>query len=309
MTNHGRLNHRVANPTGTLLLEGVVDSSALSLNLSIKWHLTAPLDSSSDCESTTHIRRTSQEISRTPMSQQVWFISGASRGIGFQLTRVAVEHGYIVFAGARNPSKATALQKLAALNENVYIVKHDAGSASDALAVAKEIEATTGGLDVVVPNAAIAPLEHWVSVRETSPDVLVEHIRVNAVGPMLLYQALYPLLLKRPTRKFVPISTIAGSIANVLPVGYTSYGASKATLNFITKQISKENEVDGLIAFPLHPGMVNTDAGLSVAGLFGMERLPMTPEESGQAVFKSITEATKETSGRFMSYDGTEVPW
>ena len=55
--------------------------------------------------------------------------------------------------------------------------------------------------------------------------------------------------------------------------------------------------------------MVNTDGGRSVAALFGMESLPMSPIESAEAVFHVVDSATKEQSGRFLSYDGTDLPW
>jgi NAD(P)-dependent dehydrogenase (short-subunit alcohol dehydrogenase family) len=246
---------------------------------------------------------------------QVWFISGTSRGIGLQLARIVAEHGYIVFAGARNPANATALQNLAARHSNIHIVKHEASSAADAVAIAQEIEKVAGGLDVIVPNAVHAPLEDYTTVKDTNPESLIKHMQVNTVGPMLLFQTLYPLLLKRPTRKFVPLTSIVGSITLDLPLPFslTSYAASKATMNFITKQIAKENAPEGLIAFVLNPGTVHHEDGSSgaVAKMLGMERLPdsMTSEEGGEVVFKMIDAATKERSGRFMSYDGTELPW
>lgn len=52
--------------------------------------------------------------------------------------------------------------------------------------------------------------------------------------------------------------------------------------------------------------MVNTDSGQSVAALFGMERLP---SESVEAVFHVVDSATKEQSGKLLSYDGTGLPW
>ena len=55
--------------------------------------------------------------------------------------------------------------------------------------------------------------------------------------------------------------------------------------------------------------MVNTNSGQSVAALFGMERLPMSSSESAEAVFHVVESATKEQSGRFLRYDGTDLPW
>jgi NAD(P)-dependent dehydrogenase (short-subunit alcohol dehydrogenase family) len=238
---------------------------------------------------------------------QTWFISGASRGIGFELVKVVASHSHIVFAGARDPSSATALQQLAAENPKIHIVKHEASSETDAAAVAKTISETVDSLDVVVANAAIGT--SWTKVNEIDGTTLVEHFKVNTVGPMYLFQALYPLLLKGQTRKFITISSDAASISTLYPVPNTVYGSTKAALNFITRSIHKEHSEEGFIVFPLHPGMVNTEGGLSTARLFGVEKLPMDPAESAEAVFKVIDTATSEQSGRFLSYEGTDLPW
>lgn len=243
--------------------------------------------------------------------QQIWFISGTSRGIGLALAQVVAQHGHIVFAGARNPSTAKRLQDLANTHKNVHIIKHEATSISDAAEAVRIIDKFAGGIDVVVPNAAHIPIEDLVPVKDAKAESMAKAHSVNTIGPILLFQAFYPLLMKRKTRKFIPISSIAGSITHNLPRRFSasSYGASKAALNYLTKQIARENRVSGLIAFPMHPGMVDSDESPKVAKLLGMERFPMSCEESAEALYKVIDEATIERSGKFMSYDGTELAW
>jgi norsolorinic acid ketoreductase len=238
---------------------------------------------------------------------QAWFISGANRGIGLELAKIAVDRGYIVFAGVRIPSKAVVLNNLAAKNPNVHIVKLESVSVSDAHAAAEVVEKVSGGLDVVIANAGIA--NNWQPVTEIDLSSLDDHYQVNAVGPIILFQALYPLLAKRQTRKFVTVSTMGASIERTIPVPSTVYGSSKAALNYITRSIHKEHSPEGFIVFPIHPGMVDTDMGQSAAPLFGMEKLPMSAFQSAEAVFNVVDRATAEQSGRFMSYDGTELPW
>jgi NAD(P)-dependent dehydrogenase (short-subunit alcohol dehydrogenase family) len=239
---------------------------------------------------------------------QTWFISGASRGIGFELTKIVASKGDIDFAGARNPSGSHALQQFAKENSNVHIVKHDAASETDSAALAQEVDKIVDGLDVVVANAAIAT--NIVKVTEIESEFIINHMKVNAIGPLLLFQALYPLLLKRKTRKFITISTMAASIGQLVPAHITVYGTSKAALNYLTKSIHREHHEEGFIVFPLHPGMVNTEGGQNVAiTAFGWDRLPMSPEESAEACYKVIESATSEQGGRFWSYDGKELPW
>jgi norsolorinic acid ketoreductase len=238
---------------------------------------------------------------------QSWFISGANRGIGLELVRIIANQGHIVFAGVRTPSKAKALEELTASNPNVHIVQLEATSVSDAQAAAKAISEITDGLDVAIANAGIA--NNWQSALEIDLDSLNDHFQVNAFGPVILFQALYPLLVKRQTRKFVTVSTLAASISQLVPVADTVYGSSKAALNFITRSIHKEHSPEGFIVFPIHPGMVDTDMGQAAAPLFGMKKLPVSPEQSAQAVFDVVNTSTKEQSGRFLSYDGSELPW
>ena len=243
------------------------------------------------------------------MSSQSWLISGADRGIGLELVKIiASRPNNIVFAGARSPPKASELQKLAANSPNVHIVQLESSSVSDAAAAAKTIEKIAGGLDVVIANAGIA--QNWQPVTEIDLKSMNEHFQVNTVGPLILFQALYPVLMKHQTRKFITISSTVGSLGIVYPgVADTVYGASKAALNYITKSIAKEHARDGIIAVPLHPGGVDTDMGKSVASVFGMEKMPVTVQESTEGVMKVIDSATVTQSGHFMSYDGAELPW
>jgi norsolorinic acid ketoreductase len=238
---------------------------------------------------------------------QSWFISGSNRGIGFQLVKIIASQGHIVFAGVRIPSKATELRELASTNPNIHIVQLEATSVSDAQAAAKSVSEITDGLDVVIANAGIA--NNWQTVLDTDLDSFDEHYRVNAIGPIILFKALYPLLLKRQTRKFVTVSSMAGSIGQLHPVPDTVYGTSKAALNYITRSIHKEHSPEGFIVFPIHPGMVDTDMGQSAAHVFGLEKIPTSPLESAQGVFDVVNSATAEYSGRFLSFEGSELVW
>lgn len=238
---------------------------------------------------------------------QAWFISGANRGIGFELVKIVANQGHVVFAGVRTFSKATALREVAKNNSNVHIVQLESTSVSDAAAAAKTVQEITGGLDVVIANAGIA--NNWQTNLDVDLESLYEHHRVNTVGPLILFQALYPLLVKRRTRKFVTISTAAASIQNFLPVPDTVYGSSKAALNFITRSIHKEHSGEGFIVFPLHPGTVDTDMGAGASNFFGDAWKPISPFTSANAVFHVVDAATKEQSGRFLSCDGSELPW
>src|SRR5271169_4560797 len=124
----------------------------------------------------------------TTNTTQVWLVTGANRGIGYQVaTQIARRPDAIVFAGVRSPSKATELQQFSLGHKNVHILKLESTSEEDAEKAAAEIEATTGGLDVVVANAGIA--QNWQLAGETSIESLKQHFEVNVVGVVILFKA------------------------------------------------------------------------------------------------------------------------
>jgi NAD(P)-dependent dehydrogenase (short-subunit alcohol dehydrogenase family) len=242
------------------------------------------------------------------MSSQVWLVSGANRGIGLEFVKqISSRKDVVVFATARNPAKATELNELASKNPNIHLLQLESTSAADATTAALQIEKIAGGLDVVIANAGIA--NNWQDIIDVDIASFQEHLQVNVVGTLILFKAMYPLLLKRHTRKFIAISTLAASFKNMLPIQGTVYGASKVGLNWVTKSIHNELGSKGFIAFPLNPGAVDTDMGKSASDKFGWGDLPLKAPESVAGMLKIIDQATSEQSGRFLSYDGAELEW
>jgi len=244
------------------------------------------------------------------MASQKWLVTGSNRGIGLEFVKQLSQRKNItIFATARNPEKATELNALAAANPNVHIFKLESTSVAEAAAVAKGIDQIDGeGLDVVVANAAIA--NNWQKVTEIDLGSLAEHHRVNVGGTVILFKAVYPLLLKRQTRKFVAISTLAASMTNFFEAATGSvYGSSKAALNYVLKSIAAELGPEGFIAFPLNPGLVDTEMGRGASDTFGWGEIALKAHESVAGMLKVIDNATKEQNGHFLSYDETEIPW
>eukprot|EP01117_Protostelium_nocturnum_P014010 TRINITY_DN5289_c0_g1_i1.p1 TRINITY_DN5289_c0_g1~~TRINITY_DN5289_c0_g1_i1.p1 ORF type:complete len:247 (+),score=56.56 TRINITY_DN5289_c0_g1_i1:110-850(+) len=246
------------------------------------------------------------------MTSPAWFISGSNRGIGFEIVnQLSQRQDTIIFAGARDPSSATELKALAQKNPNIHIVKLVSASKEDAEAAAQLVERVAGGLDYVVANAGVG--NDFCPVLELTSESLSSHFTTNAIGPLVLFQALYPLLKKRDTRRFVPISSTAGSIQSVIPFPTTSYQTSKAALNMITRKIALEHGSEGFIVFPLHPGVVNTDMTKFITGKLDSSVSKHfqfdTTQSSASGILKVIEGSKPEDNNKFLSFDGTEIPW
>jgi NAD(P)-dependent dehydrogenase (short-subunit alcohol dehydrogenase family) len=110
---------------------------------------------------------------------------------------------------------------------------------------------------------------------------------------------LMPLLRKSKKPIVANMSSMMGSIADNSSGGYYSYRISKTALNMFTKTLSIEQRQ--WVVVSLHPGWVKTAMGGAEA--------PLSPQESGQKLFKLIMDLQLEQSGRFYDYSGRELPW
>ena len=186
----------------------------------------------------------------------------------------------------------------------------DPGTPVSAIAELKSKHSITT-LDTVYANAGISKIYPLAS--EAKLDDLREHFEVNTLGPLILFQATFPLLLasKHPAGpKFVVMSSSGGSIAGMeqAPMPNSAYGMSKAALNYLVRKVHFENE--GLVAFAVHPGWVQTEMGNAAAQGWGLEKAEISVEESVTGVMSVVDGATrKESGGKFLTYSGDEWPW
>ncbi|GAA5844275.1 hypothetical protein JCM9279_001751 [Rhodotorula babjevae] len=242
-----------------------------------------------------------------------YFVSGANRGIGFGLVQqLAKRDNVLVFAGARDPTKATALNSLADETGRVVVVKLESTSEEDAQAAAQLVKDKVGKLDYLVANAGIGLPEAILPVLDMTRDLVDQHYAVNTVGPFLLFQAFAPLLFAAPAPHFVAISTMIASLSIALPAPFTAYGMSKAALNFLIVKVAIEHgtEKDRLAAYAISPGFAQTDMGAAGAKGMGLDEAPVKLEDSVQGVLKVIDSATLEKSGgKFWDYTGDELTW
>ncbi|KAG9024438.1 hypothetical protein FRB95_011523 [Tulasnella sp. JGI-2019a] len=263
-------------------------------------HLLQPLDSSS------FIPQITPQIMST--SKTVYLVSGANRGIGLGLVESLSKNEFnIVIGGARDPSKPSGLNDLAMERSNVHVIKLISADVGDNKAAAQFIEEKFGQLDVVIANAGISLA--YTSALEVSLEHVNEHYQVNTLGPLILFQAVGPFLLKSPNPKWVLISSAAGSLGTPFPLLATAYGASKAAANFMGTKIHQEHP--NLVVLAISPGWVQTDmdSGNDVANSIGMKEAPVTIADSVSGMLKAIHSATRAESGRFWNQEGKELKW
>jgi NAD(P)-dependent dehydrogenase (short-subunit alcohol dehydrogenase family) len=186
--------------------------------------------------------------------QRIALVSGASRGIGREIARQLVEeHGYLVLAGARDPSKVDLKGSLVPLELDVT----DPASID---AARERIASDPGRLDVLVNNAGVGgPADRAADV---DPQEAHRVLETNLFGAWRLAQATLPLLRASGDPRIVNISSGMGQLAD-MGGGYAAYRISKTALNALTRVLAAEEP--GIRVNSICPGWVRTDMGGSGA--------------------------------------------
>lgn len=219
-------------------------------------------------------------------------VTGANRGIGLEFTTQLKAQGYEVIGTARSPDKAAELK---ALGVQVLALDVTEKASVDALAAALAgVE-----IDLLINNAGIGG-HLGASFQETDFEQIGTTFDVNSIGPMRVTQALLPNVLAGKGKTVVQISSTMGSIANNSG-SYYGYRASKAALNMLNSSLALELADDGVTAIVMHPGWVKTRMGGAGAQI--------TPQDSVAGMLKVISALTPSDTGRFLDYQGNELPW
>ena len=170
----------------------------------------------------------------------------------------------------------------------LILVSLDASHLSDpAKAVKAAEEAGISHVDIVIANAGVSSTAR--PLPQADLNEVVDALNVNSASPVALYQAVLPLLEKSQKPIWISMSSAAGSIGNlVVHQAYhlLGYGMSKAAMNFFTVAIHAAHP--NIIAYAVHPGLVQTDLGNYGAKMQGMEKAPITVEDSCAKLIASV---------------------
>ena len=240
--------------------------------------------------------------------QQRVLVTGANRGIGLEFVRQLAARGDRVFASARDVGRATELQKLAEQHGDgrVTVIPLDVDSADSIRAAADALRQNTDALDLLINNAGVyaarvtAGGDPAEKIGELNFDDALKVIRTNAVAPLILTQALLPLLTRGASAKVVSITSGYGSVADNNGFPYY-YAASKAALNMLMRSFAADPAAKDIVTIVMSPGWVQTDMGGKSA--------PMTPDKSVAGMLKVIDGLTAADNSTFKDWRGKEVSW
>ena len=228
-------------------------------------------------------------------------VTGANRGLGLEFTRQLLARGERVVATCRQPGKATALNLLAGEHPGrLHVLPLDVAAPKSHAELARELPLVLGAggrLGLLLNNAGV--LHSGERFGRLGADNLEHSFRTNAMGPLLLTQALAPLLADGA--RVVNLSSRLGSIASTERFGTPSYNISKAALNMATVLLAHALADRGIVVAAFSPGWVRTEMGGDSA--------EVAPEDAVAGILRQVDLLGDADSGRFMGTDGDAIPW
>jgi NAD(P)-dependent dehydrogenase (short-subunit alcohol dehydrogenase family) len=220
---------------------------------------------------------------------KVALVTGTSRGIGAEIARqLASDHGFMVFAGARDPDDVEEAEGIVPIELDVT----DQAEVDDAQ---ERIGSDVGHLDALVNNAGV--YGDPVGAADYDLERAHEVLEVNTFGPWRLIEAFLPLLRRSDAPRIVNVSSGAGQLAD-MNGGRGAYRVSKAALNALTRTLAWDER--GVKINVMCPGWVRTDMGGS-----GASR--SIEEGADTAVWLATLPDDGPTGGFFR--DRKPIPW
>jgi NAD(P)-dependent dehydrogenase (short-subunit alcohol dehydrogenase family) len=232
------------------------------------------------------------------VENKIALVTGANKGIGFEICRHLAQKGIQVILTARNKDKGEkAKRKLQNSGLDVVFHQMDVTSENSIQKAADYVREKFGKLNILINNAGIGE-DYANSALNTNIDQIKKIIETNTFGPLRVCRAFIPIMLGSNGARIINISSIMGALSE-MGSGSVGYRISKTALNAITCILASELKDQNIMVNSMHPGWVRTDMGGPTA--------PCSVEEGADTAMWLATTCNLPT-GRFFQ-DRKEIEW
>jgi NAD(P)-dependent dehydrogenase (short-subunit alcohol dehydrogenase family) len=253
--------------------------------------------------------------------KQFVLVQAASGGIGLELTRKLLNQTScpVVALTRRDSEPLHALQKQ--FSDRLNIQHCDITDESSIESCYKAVSSNFSGMELRLLIGAAGILHKpgknpEKSIKETDQEWMLENLKINAVGPMILAKHFLPLIKPTDPSILAFISAKTGSISDNRLGGWISYRMSKAALNMGIKTLSLELKTKSqgkTICVGLHPGTVKTNMSVPFQNSVAPDKL-FSPEFSADKLIHVLDQLkfgkdASSSNGKIFAYDGSEIPY
>ena len=225
-------------------------------------------------------------------------ITGANKGIGYEVARQLAAKGFHVFVGARNAKAGRkAVEKIANHGGKATFLQIDVADNDSATSAAREFSNVEDHLDVLVNNAGVI-VDGDNAILEIIDDLFRKTLETNTLGALRVTRAFVPLLRKSKAPRVINVSSGGGQLTDGADGWAPAYCISKTALNGVTVQLAAvlpEFAVNSMC-----PGWVRTE--------MGGENASRSVEEGADTIVWLASEAPQDLTGKFLR-DRKEIPW
>ena len=234
-------------------------------------------------------------------------VSGANRGIGFEIARQLANKQIKVIIGARNPDKGLQARKdLRVDGLDVHSIHLDVADPQSIQAAVGRITDEFERLDILVNNAGIK-IDSQSGILELNTTIFQNTIETNVLGPLLLSQACIPVMKANNYGRIVNIASTLGSLSEMArpdspyaEIGVPAYRLSKTILNGMTIMLAADLRGSNILVNSACPGWVRTELGGNQA--------PLSTEQGADTPVWLATLPNGGPTGGFFR-DRQPIPW
>src|SRR6267378_3353492 len=184
-------------------------------------------------------------------NKKIWFITGASRGMGLDFANAALAAGHAVVASGRDRDRVS---KALGQSDDLLAVKLDVTNRVDAETAVRSAVDRFGRIDVLVNNAASFYAGYF---EELTSEQMGQQLAASLIGPMNVTRAVLPVMRKQRSGHIISISSSAGLAAGFEFV--TAYAALKFGLEGWMESLQVEVAPFGIATTIVNPGFFRTE--------------------------------------------------
>ncbi|WPU99181.1 oxidoreductase [Mucilaginibacter sp. cycad4] len=184
------------------------------------------------------------------MKAKIWFITGASRGFGLEITKAAIANGDKVVATVRSqPEKL--IREIS--SENLHVVRLDVTQEDQAKSALRQAVDHFGHIDILINNAGFGLLG---AIEEASDNEVRQSFDTNVFGLLNVTRAALPYFRSQRSGHIINISSVVGLTS---PSGWGLYAATKFAVEGITEALAAEVKPLGIHVTAIEPGFFRTN--------------------------------------------------
>ncbi|MEM9410837.1 MAG: SDR family oxidoreductase [Planctomycetota bacterium] len=215
-------------------------------------------------------------------NQPVCVVTGGTSGIGRATVKLFSQQGFSICTCGRSESKLQELRSCDSISEQDFLAQVDLADIEQTKKFVQQAIESFGRIDVLVNNAAVAPLE---KLEDYSAQQFEQLIDLNIRSTFYLTQLAWQQMVQQHSGTVVNISSMAA--VDPFP-GFSIYGASKAWSELMTTALAAEGKDHGIRVYSVRPGAVETSLLRGLFPDFPPEQC-VTPDEVAQKVWDCVS--------------------